>query len=178
MTLWPQSLCGVLCPMEVLGGLCGVVPWGSQRIFPDSAGRIWLPGDQPRGRSCDCSGAVGMETLTLLPWEPLSGTRAPQTPTHGRVNGPESFSRAQRGRCQGWGCFPGLQVGSPRLSCILHPSRTRWGSERGIPGRSRPGVGTEEQSESGSLKESQTRFWPWPGAARPALPFPHAPAPR
>lgn len=90
------------------------------------------------GRSCDCSGAVGRAgdphpaAVGAPQWH-----RAPQTPTHIRVNGPESFCRVQRGRCEGWGCFPAFQVGSPRLSCILHPSRTRWGAggSRGAPGR-------------------------------------------
>lgn len=70
---------------------------------------------------------------------------------------------------------------SSRLSCLLHPSRLRWGGAGGAgdPGRVLAG-GTEEQSsDCGSLKESPGPFSLGPEPPpRPALPFPHAPARR
>lgn len=109
--LWPQSLCGgrVLCPMEVLGGSLWVcrAEGGRQAVvsyspIPLGSAFSRLSGAEPaptgsahlgkelqllhvalgEGHGGAAGGLVEPDTLTLLPREPLDGTRAPQ-PHHG-----------------------------------------------------------------------------------------------
>lgn len=84
--------------------------------------------------------------------------------------------RGAEGWCEGRGCFPGLGViGTSVLLSFLRPPSPapagQCGSGAGEPRE-------EQSSEPGSRKESRGSFSAWPGAASPALPFPHAPARR
>lgn len=139
----------VLCPMEVLGGSLWVCLecWaeGGRLLLTRSFGKRLSPAPGAEPAPCGSPVAargyatpggavgtlVGLEPSRCCHGSPSVAPRAPQTPARVRGSAGKGCtalnpfflnSSVQRGRREGWGCFPGLEaVGKSILPVFLRP---------------------------------------------------------